>query len=97
MPVVKHGDEMGQWFDPAKGPPVMPEALAAFYRDYIPVKLKLDGRLDQLAAAEAALKARNQVEVEKILNPPPGDADSDDDDPEADAFAAAAGRELGLD
>jgi hypothetical protein len=58
---------MGQTFNPADGPPRMPEDMVPFYESYIPVAL--EDEPEKIPAAEAALKARDQVALEKILNP----------------------------
>jgi hypothetical protein len=62
----------GQLFNPALGPPRLPEDMVPFYESYIPVKL--EGQPERIAAALEALAERDQVKLEEILNPwaPPG-------------------------
>jgi hypothetical protein len=69
MPVVKHGDDGGQSFDPRLGPPVMPENFVPFYRSYIPVRCALDPEAQK--AAFAALARRDQAAIERAMDAAP--------------------------
>jgi hypothetical protein len=63
----------GRSFDLRDGVPPLEEDWVPFYQSYIPVKLK--GRPDKIAAALDALRARDQLLLEHILNPSPFDGD----------------------
>jgi hypothetical protein len=65
MSVAK--EPFGQAFNPKEGLPPMPKSVIPFYASYIPVKLK--GQPDKIAAAHAALAARDPRLLESILNP----------------------------
>jgi hypothetical protein len=72
MPVSKE-PFLARSFARSEGVPPLPEEMVAFYTGYIPVKLK--GQPDKIASAYDALKARDQLLLESILNPSPFDVD----------------------
>ena len=70
MPVVKHGDDAGQCWNPRVSPhPIMPENCVPFYERYIPVRCA--GHPEQLQAALDALAQRNQFAIEQVFNTVP--------------------------
>jgi hypothetical protein len=70
MPVVEHGDECGQSWDPRLSPyPIMPETFVPFYESYIPYRCALDP--EAAAAAFAALAQRDQRSIERAMSRAP--------------------------
>ena len=61
----------GRSFDLREGVPPLAEDWVPFYESYIPVKLS--GQPLRIAAALDALRARDQLLLEHILNPLPYD------------------------
>jgi hypothetical protein len=60
---------MGQAFDPKNGIPPIREEMVAFYTSYIP--FALGGQPEKIAAAKAALAARDMRLLESIIKPSP--------------------------
>jgi hypothetical protein len=60
-------DLYGQAFDKKDGLPPLPEAMVPYYESLIPVAL--EDRPADVPKAQAALAARDQMALEKILNP----------------------------
>jgi hypothetical protein len=65
MPIAM--EPFGQSFDPKQGIPPLPEEMVPFFEGFIPVKL--EGQPEKIAAAMAALAARDQLLLESILCP----------------------------
>jgi hypothetical protein len=63
----------GRSFRLAEGVPPLDEDMVPFYASFIPVKLK--GEEGKIAAAFEALRVRDQLLLESILNPSPCDVD----------------------